>query len=634
MTPFDECGTSDGSRPAKPAAKPAPLPEPPPIVAPQDRPYPGVIRLQVDASDVQRGIFQVREVLPVAGPGPLTLLYPKWVPGYHSPQAPAELLAGLEITAGEQRLTWRRDPVEIYAFHLDVPEGVEALELAFQILSPTARSQGRVTVTPVMLALQWNAVLLYPAGHFVRCIQVEPTLTLPPGWRFGCALETARVEADTATFAPVDLEVLVDSPVLAGRHFRRVDLDDQGAVGIDIVADRADLLAATDDQIAPHRALVAEADRLFGSRPFDHFDFLLALSDELGAGGVEHRRSCEIASDPDYFTNWTSELPRRDVCAHEYVHAWNGKARVGADSWTPSFERPIRNSLMWVYEGQTQYWGHVLAARSGLWSPDDALAALARVAAACEARAGRRWRPMSDTTRDPIIVGREPLPWASWQRSEDYYSEGQLVWLDVDTLIRERSADSRSLDDFAATFFGAEACRTAPTYRFEDVVRALDAIEPYDWRGFLTERLESRGADAPLDGLARGGYRLVYRPQPSDFGAAADNLAGILDLRFCLGVNIGGDGTLQEVMWESPAFDAALTAGSQIVAVNGRDYGAEEIRQALTAAQDGAPIELRVKSGKRHRTVAIDYRGGLRFPHLEPIEGGRRRLDDILTSRR
>jgi predicted metalloprotease with PDZ domain len=521
----------------------------------------------------------------------------------------------------------------VHAFHVEVPQGASEIVAEFQFLSPTSPSQGRVVVTPTLLNLQWNAVLLYPAGHFSRRIIIEPSVALPAGWQFGCALDVTTRSGDTTTFAPVALDVLVDSPMFAGLHYRRIALDDGGAVHLNIIADTADLLNATDEQIAPHRAMVAEADMLFGARHFDRYEYLLALSDELGGIGVEHHRSCETATVPGYFTQWEASAPRRDTIAHEYTHSWNGKYRRGSDSWTPSFERPIRNSLMWVYEGLTQYWGQVLAARSGLWSRDMALGALAQTAASYDIRQGRRWRAMSDTTRDPIIAARSPLPWASWQRSEDYYSEGQLVWLEIDTLLRELSGETRSLDDFAAAFFGMDdgSYITRP-YDFDEVVATLEALVPNDWQAFLVDKLERKTAGAPLGGVERGGYRLCYKDHPSAYAAATDALGGMVNLTFSLGLSLSGDGAVQEVIWGGPAFDAGLTAGSTILAVNDRAFSPDDLKRAITAAIDGEAIRLLVKSGKRHRTVAISYQDGLRYPHLE-ANADTPRLDAILSAR-
>jgi predicted metalloprotease with PDZ domain len=625
----------DGAAP--PSSEPGALPQPaaaaPSLPEPQDRRYPGLMILEVDATDVARCIFRVRQTIPVAAPGELILLYPKWIPGFHSPAAAIELFAGLEIWAGDARLPWRRHPVEVHAFYVDVPEGITAVLATFQFLSPTAESQGTIAVTPAMTAVRWAAMVLYPAGYFARQIEVQASLRLPPDWTATCALDVAVHDGPRTTYAPVPLDDLVDAPVLAGRWVRAVELDESGRVRLALVADRADMLDAKEDQLAPHRALIKEADALFGARHYERYVFLTAVSDELGGGGVEHQQCCEVVVPGDYFTAWAANAPKRDVFAHELVHVWNGKFRRGADSWTASFEKPIRNSLMWVYEGLTQYWGEVLAARSGLWSRQQALDTLARTAAIYDTRPGGRWRPLSDTTRDPIIASRQPLPWASWQRSEDYYSEGQLLWLDIDTLIRERSEDRHSLDDFARRFFGCEDGRTTTsTYEFADIVAVLDLLAPGDWTAFLTDRLETRQVGAPLDGLQRGGYRLVYRKAPSDFAMATDASNGVANLRFSIGLAAATDGTLQEVIWEGPAFHAGLVAGARILAVNGRAFETEALRQAVTDAEQSGGIELLVQRGKRLASATITYDHGHRYPHLEPV-AERRRLDDILASR-
>jgi predicted metalloprotease with PDZ domain len=610
--------------------EPHPEPMPPPIAPPLDEPFEGVITVDVDLSDTDRGIFWTRLRIPVARPGPMTLLYPKWLPGYHSPAAAIELLAGIEVRAGGELLAWRRDPIKVQAFHLDVPQGVEHLDVALQYLSPTCPSQGTVVATAQILLLNWNAVVLYPAGHYARQIQVAARARLARGWTAACALEIDSEEAGAIAFKPVALDVLVDSPLMAGRHTREVELG-QG-VTLNLFADAPRLLEFRDDQIAPHRALIAQADRLFGARPFGRYAFLAALSDEMGAAGVEHQCSCEICTAPTYFSQWDTNAPKRDVFAHEYVHAWNGKHRRGADSWTASFERPIGNSLMWVYEGLTQFWGQVLAARSGLWTADQAREALGLTAAVHDRRLGGRWRPMSDTTRDPIIARRAPLPWASWQRSEDYYSEGQLMWLDIDTLIRERSGDTRSLDDFARAFFGAAAgdVRTR-LYRHGDIVAALNRIVEYDWAALIERWLENRQAGTILSGLERGGYRLTYSNTAAPFCLQSDSLNNVVDQRFSIGLLLATNGTLQEVLWQSPSFDAGLSAGSIIVAVNGVSFDPDTLVKAVAATADGATLELAVKRYSHMRTVRIEYGEGLRYPRLEPIDGTRRRLDELVA---
>ncbi|WP_169715679.1 M61 family metallopeptidase [Sphingomonas mucosissima] len=613
---------------------PRPLSQPLPLPEPEDVAFAGTIRLHVDASDVLRRIFRVHEVIPVPGKGVYTLLLPKWLPGYHAPQAPIELLAGLAFEAAGEPLHWSRHPTEVHAFHVSVPDGATEIDARFQFLSPTSSAQGRVVVSPDLLNLEWNCVVLYPAGHFSRRIAVDAKLTLPEGWQLATALPFASQTGDTVQFETIQLDELVDSPVMAGRHYRRIELDD-GGVTLNVFADAAHQLAATEEQIAPHRAVVTQADRLFGRRPFDRFEVLLALSDEIGSIGVEHHRSCEIASIGEYFTDWDNSFPRRDSFPHEYIHGWNGKHRRGADSWAPCFYQPIRNSLMWVYEGQTQYWDRVLCARSGLWTREQTLSALADIAATHDMQAGSRWRPVSDTTKDPIIAARAPLPWPSWQRSEDYYTEGALIWLDVDTRIRELTGEARSLDDFAHTFFGAElpVDGITRTYLFDDVVRTLRDIADEDWSAFFVERLHDTRSDAPLAGIKRGGYRLVYRAVPSEMWRAKEQLSGIRSFIYSLGLSVSSDGEVQEVRWESAAFDAAITAGTKLIGVNGLTFTPDALDRAIEEASSDKPIDLLVQAGKYQREVSIDWSEGHRYPVLEPIPGSVRRLDDILAPR-
>ncbi|MDB5700277.1 MAG: family peptidase [Sphingomonadales bacterium] len=636
-TMSDQFDTQDSMTLDRSVRLPQPIVENAWSVEPQDKDYYGALKLDIDATDTLRGIVSAKLVMPVAKGGPMTLLYPKWMPGYHSPQNPIELFAGLEIKAGDLILDWKRDPVEVYAFHIDVPEGTGVLDISFQFLSPTTSTQGDVVVTEDMLNLQWGRTLLYPAGYYARRIQVQPSVKMPEGWRYATVLQAEDRQGDTVHFAPVSLDVLVDSPVMAGQHCREVTLDTDGAVHMNLFAHRADDLEITDEQAALHAALVEQADKLFGARHFDNYRFLVALTEELGGGGIEHHRSAEIIAPPSYLTQWESNLPKRDVFAHEFTHSWNGKFRRGADSWTPSFEVPIRNTLMWVYEGQTQYWGHVLTTRAGLWSIKSSLESLAKIAATYDVRPGGLWRTMADTTGDPVINGRAPLPWPSWQRNEDYYSEGQLMWLAVDTRIREASGDQRSLDDFARAFFGIDdGSMVTRTYDRDEVVRTLNGIVEHDWANFLDTQLHRREEGAPLEGLERGGYRLLYRDYRTDFCKSFDVQAEQFDMRFSIGLNMGNTGTVQEVMWGSAAFEAGLTAGALIQSVNGHDYSEQVIGDAVEAAKDGtAPLLLTVKarSQSRPREVKVDYSGGHRFPHLEPIEGARRRLDEIFAGK-
>jgi predicted metalloprotease with PDZ domain len=624
--------------PAVAQTRPQPAPPAPVIPAPQDIPYPGVIKLAVDATDLAHAIFAVHETIPVQGAGPMTLLYPQWLPGHHSAGGPIDKLGGLMITAGGKRIEWRRDPVEVYAFHVDVPAGATALDLDFQFLSPVSTHEGRVVMTPDMLNVEWNATVLYPAGYFARDIKLEPSVRLPDGFKLATALETASSVGSTTSFKPTDLDTLVDSPLIAGRNFQRFDLDPGGParVSLDVIADRPEQLAAKPEQIAAHAALVQQAYKLFGAHHYSHYDFLLSLSDKMGGAGLEHHQSSEDGTLPKYFTDWDKTSAVRDLLSHEYTHSWNGKFRRPADLWTPNFNVPMRDSLLWVYEGQTQYWGFVLAARSGLWTKQQALDAIAATAATYDQRLGRSWRPLEDTTNDPIISQRRPLSWRSWQRAEDYYSEGQLVWLDADTLIRQLSGGTRSLDDFAKALFGVDDGSVVPeTYSFDDIVKILNAAQPYDWTSFLTQRLEGHGPGAPLDGLGRGGYRLVFSDTESDYLKSAESRRKNTDLTFSIGLVIGKDAVIAEVQWDSPGFKAGLTEGAQIVAVNGDSFEVDDLKDAIKAAKGGNnPIELLVKDKEQYRSMRIDYHDGLRYPKLERVEGTPALLDDILEPRK
>ena len=622
---------------AQPSPGPQPLPPQAPSTPAQDAAYPGVIQLSVDATDLDRRIFRVRETLPIAAGGPATLLFPKWLPGHHAPGGPLSDFAGLVVRANGQVVPWRRDPVDVFAFHLDPPAGATSLDLEFQFVSPTAKDQGRIVVTPDMLNLQWNQVLLYPAGYFTRRIAVEPSVRLPAGWKFATALDGGVRTGDEVRFARTDVETLVDSPIFAGRWFKTIELDAKGRspVRLNLVADSPERLDASEDQIAAHRALVGQADKLFGARHYDHYDFLLALTDRMGAIGLEHHRSSENGTTPHYFTDWSKDAPYRDLLPHEYTHSWNGKFRRPADLWTPDYAAPMRDSLLWVYEGQTQYWGQVLAARSGLWTRQQALDALAMTAALYGGRPGRAWRSVEDTTNDPIINARRPIPWVSWQRSEDYYSEGLLVWLDADTLIRERSGGKRSLDDFARAFFGVNDGSWTPlTYTFDDVVATLNKVQPYDWASFLKARIVDVAPNPPFGGIERGGWRLVFTDAPTAFWKDNETRRRGIDLSYSLGLSINREGAIDGVMWDSPAFKAGLTVGGKILAVNGVAYDADDLKRTITEAKTGRePITLLVQTGDRFKMVPIDYHGGLRYPRLERIEGTPDRLSAILAAR-
>ena len=620
-----------------PRSAPQPATMPPPIEAPLDIPYPGMMHLEVDATDLDHRIYHIRQTIPVAKSGPMVLLYARWIPGTHSPDGPLHNFAGIKITVAGKSVKWTRDPADVYAFHVDVPSGAKALDIEAQYLTPVESSQGGAAMTREMLRLNWYATAVYPAGYFARQIQVEASLKLPEGWQFATALETASTVRPVTVFKAVSFETLVDSPVIAGKYFQKIDLDPGGRsrVTLNVMADEPEFLEVSPKVLAIHRELVRQADKLYGARHFDHYDFLLSLSDRLGGAGIEHQRSSDNGADPKYFTTWDTAFLSRDLLSHEYNHSWNGKYRRPADLWTPNFNVPMRDSLLWVYEGQTQYYGWVLQTRAGFLTKQQSLDGLAGTAAAYDVRAGRTWRNLQDTTNDPIIASRRNIPWTSWQRSEDYYQEGLLLWLDVDTLIRQRSGGRRSLDTVARSFFGInDGDWGQVTYTFEDIVRALNAVEPHDWATFLRTRLDETTPRAPLDGLERGGYRLVYGETPTDLAKANETRRKVTDLTYSLGAVVDSTGKFTSVMWDSPIFKAGVTTAVQIVAVNSIAYDGEKLKAAVKATKEnGPPIELLIKQGDLYRSIKVDYHGGLRYPRLERINGTPALLDDILDRR-
>ncbi|MBD8642435.1 M61 family metallopeptidase [Stenotrophomonas sp. CFBP 13724] len=597
--------------------------------------WPGTLRINVDARDLDRRIFKVTATVP-ATPGPLTLLYPQWLPGNHSPSGPIDKLAGLQVTANGTPLKWERDQFNVYAFKVDVPQGATEVVARFNYLSSQGGSQGRVVMTPEMLNLQWNASSLYPSGVDAGGLQAQASVTLPAGWSYATALETERRDGDTVVFKPISYEHLVDSPLFAGEHFQRFDLD-PGAkqpVHLNVFADDAKSLKASAEQLKAHRALVQQMDKLYGARHFDHYDFLLALTDKLGGIGLEHHRSSENSGDVGYFTEWDKNWWARDLLPHEYNHSWNGKYRRGADLATANFNVPMGDSLLWVYEGQTQFWGQVLAARSGLWSTDQARDMLANVAATFDrGRPGLAWRPLQDTTNDPTIAQRRGLAYRNYQMSEDYYSGGQMLWLEVEGKLRALSGGKRGLDDFAKVFFGMDnGAWDVNPYTFDDVVATLNTIAPADWAGFLRERLDGHGS--LIGGLEMAGWKLAYRDTPNEAFKAQETRAKAALLTYSIGATVTDAGVVGDVVWDSPAFNAGLAPGMSVIAVDGREYKSERLKEVVAGSRDSkAPITLLVKHFDRVMPISIDYHGGAQYPALERIAGTRDGLSALWKAR-
>ncbi len=608
---------------------------------PLDAPYPGgMLHVFVDMSRAPDRIFQVRETIPVAKPGPFTFYYPKWIPGEHAPTGPINNIAGMIVTANGRQLSWRRDTRDMYTFHVDVPEGVKQLDLSFQFLSPGNGGQfGASPSTSNNLAdIEFNQVAFYPAGYYSRQIRIQPTVKLPAGWKYATALRTESRDGDTIRFKPVRFNNFVDSPLIAGRHFRRVDLAPGASapVHLNIVGETAKSVDISKQQIADHRNLVRQILALFGSRHYHHYDFLLTLSDQVGHFGLEHHQSSDDRLPTDYLTNNAMYLRAATLMPHEWVHSWNGKFRRPYDLWTPNFNMVKRDDLLWVYEGLTDYWAGVLTTRSGLWTPSQYHDAIAMIAAAMSHRTGRRWRSLQDTATAAPLTYASHGGWINWRRGTDFYPEGQLLWLDVDTRIMQLTHGRRSLDDFAHAFYGMDSgSYVTRTYTFQDVVDALNRVVKSDWAKFLRERLDYTGNKLPETGLARGGWKLVYTDQPSAFQKATAGVRRGLNLAYSAGFMVAGNGKVYDVQWDGPAFRAGLVPGMTVAAVNGKDFSTGLMKQAVTdAVKNKAPIRLLVKNIDQYRTLKLDYHGGLKYPHLVRVKGTPDRLDRILKARK
>jgi predicted metalloprotease with PDZ domain len=641
--------TSFGQNP-KTVALPQPVLMPPPIDAPVDKPYVGPVQLEVDLTNPNDRVAHVHEQIPVKhGAKEVVLLYPQWIPGHHSPTGPISRLGGIVTSVDGKRVQWVRDPVNVYAFHVPLEAGAKALDLEFDYLSPNRQVEGRIEMSDAIADLEWDETLMYPAGYFSRDIPFDVTLKLPEGWKYATALETASEQGSTLTFKQTTLNTLVDSPLYAGTHFKRIDLSPTSTdiVRLNVFADEEKDLTITPDELEKHKQLAMEADKLYGSHHYNHYDFLLLLSDTVGGIGLEHHQSSEDGLRPKYFTDWSAGVLGRDLLGHEYTHSWNGKFRRPAELWTPNFNVPMRDDLLWVYEGMTQYWGMVLTARSGMRSPEETRDLLARVAAGFEISPGRDWRPLIDTTNQPTISLRRPVSWVSWQLPEDYYTEGELIWLDADTKIRELTNGQKSLDDFAKAFFGVNnGSFVTDTYTFDDLVKAMNSVAPYDWATFFRQRVYELHPAVPEDGFTRGGYKIVYTDTVQPWLTKSEAGNGLADFSTSLGFTVripraGGEGggaeagpigALGNVWWNSPAFKAGVTPDMRIISVNGKSFTPQVLRdEILQAEQTKQPIQLQFRRGDDYKTVAVPYFNGLRVPSLERVAGTSDRLDDILA---
>ena len=580
------------------------------------------VRLEVDLTDTPRRIWHAHLTVP-AQPGPLTLLYPKWIPGHHAPTGPITDLAGLRLSAGGRAVEWRRDDDDMHAFHVEVPAGARAIEVAMDFLVPsdTTNPADELSVSARLVDLNWNTVLLYPRGVSPRDLRYEPRLKLPPGWHFGTALRVAHEASSGVEFQPVSLETLIDSPVIAGAHFREIPLGGGAPprYWLDLVADSEPALDLRADDRAHFARLPLEAEALFGARHYRDYHFLLTLSDHVAHFGLEHHESSDNRASEHFLLDDDSFRIEACLLPHEMVHSWNGKYRRPAGLATPDYQAPMRGELLWVYEGLTEYEGLVLTARSGLWGDSSFREYLAWQAALLDSTAGRRWRPLSDTTVAAQLLYTARPEGAFWRRGLDFYSEGALIWLEADVKIRQLTAGRRSLDDFCRSFCGGvSGPPEVRPYSIEDVFAALNATAAYDWHAFFQQRVYNLTPHAPLGGIQEGGWRLVYTNRVSDMLRAHEITEKVLDLTWSLGCVLRENGAVADVVPGSPADKAGVGPAMKLIAVNGRRLSGELLHAAVAAAKtNAAPIELLLEDADFFRTTKVDYHGGERYPILE-----------------
>ena len=594
------------------------------------------IRVAVDATDAPRKVIHSELTIPVQA-GQLTLVYPKWIPGEHGPTGPIDDLAGIFISANGQQLPWQRDDVNMFAFHVKVPQGVSALDVKLDFLAtaaPTGFSAGAST-TANLAMVSWNEVVLYPDGKQAADIRFQPSIKVPDGWKYGTALKETGKEGASVKFDTVSLETLVDSPLLTGKYFREIPLAPEinPKHFLDLAADGPEDLVLKQEAITAFSNLIRQTGALYRSRHYDSYHFLVTLSDQVAHFGLEHHQSSDDRVPEKTFIDENLSLLEADLLPHEFTHSWNGKYRRPAGLATGNFESPMKGELLWVYEGLTQYLGDVLSARSGIETAAQYRDALAASAATLDYRPGRTWRDLQDTATAAQTLYSASNDWGNWRRSVDYYPEGELVWLDVDTTIRKLTHDKKNLNDFCAAFYGLNG-DTPPKvvpYTMQDVVDGLNNVVHNDWESFLNERLTSKSAHAPMDGITNGGYSLVYTEKPNDYTVADETNSAAVMAWWSVGIRVASTGKIADVLIGSAADKAGLGPGMQIVAVNGRQYADQLFKNAIADAKGtSAPIEMIVSNTSYYKVMQLNYHDGLRYPHLQSVSGAPDVLDDII----
>lgn len=586
--------------------------------------------LFVDATDARRGIFHSHISIPVTGTS-VTLVYPKWIPGEHMPTGPLMQMGGLRVHAENRDLTWSRDLVDVFAFHVNLPPGTQSIEADFDYLSPMVTFAGgygeSANATQNLLLILFNHHVLYPAGVPADRLTYTASVRLPPGWKFDTVLPVKSQSGDRVDFAPVSLTTLIDSPIVAGAFMRIIPVADNGREHITVTADSQSALAMNDARIANVRNLVAETDALFGARHYREYKWLVTLSDLIEPQGLEHHESTDIRNVERGLTDSDQTARTITILSHEFVHSWNGKYRRPAGLATSDYQQPMIGELLFVYEGMTRYLGDlVLSARSGMRTAEEDREYAAWVAANQDRnRPGRNWRPLVDTAVAVQSIGMAPNEEIPYRRALDYYDESMLVWLDADTTIRAKSKGMKSLDDFAKSFFGPPAAApSVKPYTLDDVVAALNQVVPNDWRGFLESRVYRVAAHPPLGALEASGWKLVYNDTPNWYQSLRERTTKTTDVSFSIGMWVKNDGTITDVVYGGPAYSAGLAAGMKITSINGRKYDGDVLREEIRAAK---PLDVNVEQASFAGTFHIDFRGGEQFPHLQRIDG----RPDLLT---
>ena len=575
------------------------------------------ISVDVDASEAARGIIHVSEKMTVT-PGRFAIFYPKWIPGEHSPTGTINNLVNLHISANGKPVTWNRDNVEMFAFWCDVPRGVTSLDITFDDTEDFG-----TTHTANLARLKWNRLLFYQRGINQNRVTVTGTLKVPAGWQYATALSVQNENGGVTHFGAVDLETFVDSPAIIGKYFKKVPLTDSGALHeMDIAADNDEALQYSAEMLAEWKNLIRQAHLAFGGQHYNSYRFLLTLSDEGGDEGLEHHQSSEDGTALNALKGGEESLDLGDLLGHEYTHSWNGKYRRPASLYTPDFEKPMEGDLLWVYEGLTEYMGYVLPTRSGLWSQDVFRETIAYDAAMMATQGGRSWRPVVDTARAVQFTYGEPRGWRNARRGVDYYYEGDLVWLEVDTLIRKQTGGKKSLDDFLHEFHGGQSAPKVVPYTFNDVVIALNKVMAYDWATFLRQRIYDVKPDAPTGGITNGGWRLEYNATPNVRIAGQEKWHEYRNYMYGIGMMVANNGTISDVQPDSPAWKAGLAPGMKILGRNKQPFSNDALADVITAAAASQlQISLQVDNAGVVGNYNFDYHGGLRYPHLVRVEG-------------